>query len=97
MLNVETLRRAKNLVLGFDPAFERDVTTLFGFRVIEHRAPPEPVLQITPDFPYVSDRFRAEWNAWARERFGVKEQPIYILNGNILANPRQVVQLRNFT
>lgn len=32
-----------------------------------------PNVQITPSFPYVSDKFRAEWNAWALERFGSHE------------------------
>lgn len=67
--------------------------TLCGMRVRTHNLPPQPVLQITPSFPHCSDKFRTEWNAWALERFGTKEQPIYMFGNNIFANPRQVVAL----
>lgn len=77
--------------------FPSRVDMLCGMRVRQHNLPPEPILQITPGFPHCSDAFRAKWNAWAAERFGHKEQPIYMFNGNIFANLRQIVALLGAT
>ena len=80
----------------FDP-FRIEPPTIMGFRV--HETPDIPVLQISPDFPHLSDKFRAEWNAWALERFGVRnivpEGTAFMWGGRIFTNPRAVVQLLN--
>lgn len=81
---------------AFDP-FRIEPPTFMGMRV--HETPDVPVLQISPGFPYVSDKFRAEWNAWALERFGVRnivpEGTAFMGCGRIFMNPRSVVQLLN--
>jgi hypothetical protein len=82
----------------FDP-FRIEPPTFAGMRI--HETPDVPVLQISPDFPYVSDKFRAEWNRWALERFGtrniVPEGTAYMFCNRLVMNPRSVVHLFNAT
>jgi hypothetical protein len=54
---------------------QEELFTIFGHRVrIVPREAMPPVLQISHDFPHCSPAFRAEWNAWALERFGRDER-----------------------
>lgn len=56
--------------------------TIMGHRVrIVPDAVMPPVLQISPDFPHVSPAFRAEWNAWALERFGREQRVLFFQFG----------------
>lgn len=69
--------------------------TLFGLRVreIPQSMTRRPVLQISPSFPYCSEAFRRDWNAWALERFGTYEVA-FMFNGNFLASPKQIAILK---
>lgn len=63
-----------------------DRVTIAGFnlRVIpDNLAPRRPRLKISDDFPYCSAEFRAEWNAWALERFGT-EEVCYVMDSSVL-------------
>lgn len=83
-----------------------DVNTLAGYKVFPSAAVKTvPNLQISPDFKYCSEKFRAEWNAWALERFGSHEVA-YLMDLSasglgrglgLFLNPRSVVRLKNFT
>jgi hypothetical protein len=83
-----------------------DVNTIMGYKVFPSAAvKPVPNLQISPDFKYCSDKFRAEWNAWALERFGSTEVA-YLMDLSasglghghaLLMNPMSVVKLTNLT
>jgi hypothetical protein len=67
-----------------------------GMRVVAHDLPPEPVLQISPDFPYCSPEFRRGWDAWALERFGTVDRIFQFRNPidgrGVLAVPRRVME-----
>lgn len=59
--------------------------TFAGMDVIEMPPPPAKV-RISDSFPWVSDKFRAEMNAWLVDQFGYHpaQQPM-ILSGRYLA------------
>lgn len=40
---------------------------------------PQPVLQVSKDFEWISDKCRAEMNAWLLEMFG-KQDIVYLVN-----------------
>lgn len=69
--------------------------TLFGMKVIVSPViQPVPVLQISPDFKWCSDEFRAKHNAWLLERFGTKDV-VYVMNGDTaVISPRHAAMIR---
>lgn len=83
-----------------------EVNTLMGYKVYPSAAvKPVPNLQISPDFKHCSDKFRAEWNSWALERFGSREVAYLIdlrasglgCGQALLMNPNSVVRMTNYT
>lgn len=63
-------------------------------KLIESPLAVEPVLRISPDFPYVSPVFRAGWDAWALERFGTKPAAFKIGRDTLVVHPALAAQLR---
>lgn len=102
MLNAEYLRQMMDRI-GQMPKYEDPFRfrplSFAGFDIYEVKS--QPVLQISPDFPHVSDEFRAEWNAWALERFGFRDivpvNTAFVCGNRIFMNPRSVANLVNFT
>lgn len=74
-----------------------------GMRVHEIPAKYEPILQLSKDFKWVSDEFRAKQNAYLLKKFGTRDVSIVPLdmalmfNGNIMLRPEQAAILRNIT
>jgi hypothetical protein len=66
---------------------------LGGLKIIESPLAVKAVLEITPSFPHVSPEFRAQWNAWARDRFGV-EPCAYQMGNTLIVGPGMAKQLR---
>ena len=68
-----------------------------GFDIIESRTPPK--LQLSVSAP-VSDKFRAEMNAWLVDMFGYQDNVVpkgmaYMFGNTIVMRPEFVVLLAN--
>ena len=58
------------------------MNTLFGMKVIQSEHLPRDARLELSDKVTVSPEFRAEYNAWLRERFGTKERNVaYMMSG----------------
>lgn len=103
MLTIEKLRQTMDSLdplPRFDDPLRLRPLSFAGMDIYEAQ-PPAPVLQISPGFPYVSDKFRAEWNAWALERFGLREPLVprnvaFQIGHRLILNRQSIVQLMNF-
>lgn len=73
-----------------------DLSRFCGIQITPHPyAPSElPKLKLRPDVP-VTDKFRAEMDAWLLEMFGT-EKVVFMWQGGILASPENVVMLKGF-
>lgn len=71
---------------------------LFGMKIIEAPVRIEPKLKLSDAAP-VSDGFRAEFNDWLVQMFGMRDvspvQPgmAYLFGNNILMRPESIVKL----
>lgn len=71
---------------------------LFGMNIIEVKPTYEPKLKLSEHVP-LSDEFRAEFNQWLLDQFGVLEvclipkNTVYMFEGNLLMRPEMAANL----
>jgi hypothetical protein len=53
----------------------------------------QPVLRLSKDFKWCSDKFRAEMNAWLLERFGEREYALFA-GDKVFVGPAMYERLR---
>ena len=82
----KALRHSSEYVVGVTPEQKHRRETVYGFGVRHIPTPPirRPALKISEDFAHCSPEFRAQWNAWALERFGTVEV-CYLMDTSVLA------------
>jgi hypothetical protein len=66
-----------------------------GIPVVENRhIQPVPVLQLSPNFKWCSEEFRAETNAWLLDLFGTKEVAYLVHGFGLVMHPKHVAMLK---
>lgn len=101
ILTIETLQNAMKKLKDFPDPFDRP-KPLCGLNLIE--IPPNyvPRVKLGKDAP-VSDDFRAEFDAWLLDRFGVRDECVvpkgvaYLFQDTLLARFDMVCKLINMS
>lgn len=69
--------------------------TIFGMNVMINPIPPQPKMTLSLNVP-VTEKFRAEVNAWMLEFFGYEEERIYFMpiTNTLVLNEHHLRKLR---
>ena len=76
---------------------------LYGMPIYEVQPKYEPVLQLSENFKWVTDEFRAKQNAYLLKLFGTRDislvpkNQVLIYGNNIIMRPEHAAILRNMT